>query len=179
MKAGFAFGGFVGKRLNANVRNWLLTAPDANPAMLEIFRDRDRAPQRDLVPWAGEFAGKYLISAVQALRITRDRALRACLKAFVAELIATQRADGYLGPFPAREGMIGPGRWDLWGQYHVMLGLYVWYKETGDIAAFAACRRCADLFCKTFLEGGKRVAAAAVTRVLGLHTNTAPSHAIY
>lgn len=159
-KADFSFGGFVGERIEANQANWLLTAPDANPAMLQIFRDRDRTSPRDLVPWAGEFAGKYLISGVQALRITKDKQLKARLQAFVADLIATQRADGYLGPFPASEGMMGPGRWDLWGQYHVMLGLYDWYKETSDKAAFAACRRCANLFCRTFMDGGKRVVQA-------------------
>jgi uncharacterized protein len=156
----FTFDGILGQRIDANVRQWLLIAPDANPAMLQIFRDRDRTPPRDLVPWAGEFAGKYLISAVQALRVTKNRALKSRLQAFVAELISTQRADGYLGPFPASEGMMGPGRWDLWGQYHVMLGLYEWYRETGDQKAFAACRRCADHFCKTFLVGGKRVVQA-------------------
>ncbi len=57
----FEFGGFVGERIRANVRNWLLIAPSSNPAMLQMFRDRDRTPRRDLVPWAGEFAGKYLI----------------------------------------------------------------------------------------------------------------------
>lgn len=159
-KADFTFGGFVGERLAVNRAQWLLIAPDANPAMLDIFRDRDRTPYRDLVPWAGEFAGKYLISAVQALRITKDKGLKTRLQAYVKELISTQRADGYLGPFPASEGMIGPGRWDLWGQYHVMLGLYRWYKETGDKDVFAACLRSADHFCKTFLEGGKRVLQA-------------------
>ena len=59
------FRGPLGERAEANVRNWLLVADDANPAMLQIFRDRDRTPPRDLVPWAGEFAGKYLIGAVQ------------------------------------------------------------------------------------------------------------------
>jgi uncharacterized protein len=158
--ATFNFGGLVGERIEANQKNWLLPAPDANPAMLQIFRDRDRLPHRDLVPWAGEFAGKYLISGVQVLRITKNRALRSRLQAFVAELVSTQRPDGYLGPFPSSEGMIGPGRWDLWGQYHVMLGLFDWYKETGDRNAFAACRRCADHFCKTFLSSGKRVLQA-------------------
>ena len=56
---------------------------------------------------------------------------------------------------------MGPGRWDLWGQYHVMLGLFYWYKDTGDVKALAAARRCADLFCRTFLDGGKRVVQAA------------------
>lgn len=153
-------GGFMGDRIDANVRGWLLSAPSANPAMLQIFRDRDRTPPRDLLPWAGEFAGKYLISAVQALRLTHDPALRKTLTTFVKDLVATQRGDGYLGPFPASEGMTGKGRWDLWGQYHVMLGLLLWYRDTGDMAAFAAVRRCADHFCKTFLDGSRRVVQA-------------------
>ena len=40
--------------------------------MLEIFRDRDRQPLRDMVPWAGEFAGKYLTSAVQILLLWHE-----------------------------------------------------------------------------------------------------------
>jgi uncharacterized protein len=158
--ATFAFRGPMGERIDRNVHNWLLWAPDANPSMLRIFRDRDNQPPRDLLPWSGEFAGKYLISAVQAVRMTKDRALKARTSRFVAELIATQRADGYLGPFPKAENMVGPGRWDLWGQYHVMLGLLLWHEDTGDKAAVAACRKCADHFCNTFLDTGKRVVQA-------------------
>jgi DUF1680 family protein len=150
----------MGERIEANVRHWLLPAPAANPAILQMFRDRDRTPRRDLVPWAGEFAGKYLISAVQALRLTRDTQLQADLRRFVAELIATQAKDGYLGPFPKGMRMTGKRVWDLWGQYHVMLGLYLWAKDQDDRAALAACRRCADLFCATFLDGGQRVLQA-------------------
>lgn len=156
----FALKGIVNDRLQADIRNWLLVAPNANPAMLQMFRDRDRLPARALVPWAGEFAGKYLISAVQALRLTQDRELKASLKSFVRDLIATQGKDGYLGPFPTAENMVGPGRWDLWGQYHVMLGLFLYYKETGDRSALAACRRAADRFCREFLDGVKRVVQA-------------------
>jgi len=66
------FQGPVGDRIKANVDNWLLRAPGANPGMLEMFRLRDREPVPQLVPWAGEFVGKYLISAVQALRMSDD-----------------------------------------------------------------------------------------------------------
>src|SRR5437660_1461441 len=120
------FGGPLGERLAANVREWLLVAPRANPAMLQMFRGRDRRPPRDLVPWAGEFAGKYLISAVQALCMGGGAPLREHLTRFVAEMIATQAESGYMGPFPSAEKMMGKGRWDLWGQYHCMLGLLTW-----------------------------------------------------
>jgi DUF1680 family protein len=156
----FRLGGFMRQRLSANVQNWLLVAPDANPAMLEMFRDRDRRPPRSLVPWAGEFPGKYLISAVQALRLTRDTRLRRHLQRFVRALIQTQDADGYLGPFPAASRLTGPGLWDLWGHYHCMLGLLLWYRETGDRPALDAALRAADLMCRTFLDGGKRVLQA-------------------
>ena len=81
-----ALGGIVGDRLGANEAHWLLTAPDANPGMLQMFRDRDRQPVRDLVPWAGEFAGKYLTSGVLCLRLTGSAALRTHLARFVADL---------------------------------------------------------------------------------------------
>src|SRR2546423_474054 len=90
--------GPLGDRAEANVRQWLLVADRANPAMLQIFRDRDRKPPRDLVPWAGEFAGKYLISGAQALRLCRGTAteppLRQHLESFTRKLIATQLPDG-------------------------------------------------------------------------------------
>ena len=55
---------------------------------------------RDLVPWAGEFAGKYLTAAVQVLRVTGDPRLRGWLQVFVPRLLAFQDEDGYLGPWP-------------------------------------------------------------------------------
>ena len=52
--------GPVGDYIENQKRQWLLIAPHANPAMLEMMRDRDNRPLREMVPWAGEFAGKYL-----------------------------------------------------------------------------------------------------------------------
>jgi len=109
--ASFRFDGVIGERIEANVNEWLLSAPVANPGMLEMFRVRDREPVPQVMPWAGEFAGKYLISAVQALRMTEDTKLRPFIAAFVAELISTQDEDGYLGPFRRNERLLG--QWDL------------------------------------------------------------------
>lgn len=163
-RTAFALEGPFAEYLRGVTAQWLAVAPDANPAMLDIFRDRDRRPRRDLVPWAGEFAGKYLTSAVQVLRLTGDDQLRAYIRRFVAELVALQDEDGYLGPWPRRHRLTGKApnvggkqgpTWDAWGHYHIMLGLLLWYEDTGDKKALACVRRIGDLLCDSFL-GKKR-----------------------
>jgi hypothetical protein len=160
------------------MQQWLLCAPDANPGMLQMFRDRDRQPRRDLVPWAGEFAGKYLTSAMLALRLTNDEELRAYVSAFVRDLIGTQDDDGYMGPAPHSERLTGKvvaghELWDIWGHYHCMLGLLLWHQDTGDESALMACRKAADLLCKRFLDGDEKVANA------GMHEmNMAVAHGL-
>jgi len=146
--------GPLGERVAANLGNWLLRAPDANPGLIEMFRVRDRFPVPNLVPWAGEFVGKYLISAIQSRRMVDDPALDALIRRVIGELIATQAEDGYLGPFKKNERLLG--NWDLWGHYHCMLALMMWHQDTGDDAARQCAIRCADLICKTFLNTGKR-----------------------
>jgi DUF1680 family protein len=153
--ASFRFEGIVGDRVKANIDHWLLTAPLANPGMLEMFRLRDRQPTPNLVPWAGEFVGKYLISAIQTLRMTERPELRTLVSQTVADLIACQAEDGYLGPFPKPVRL--KANWDLWGHYHCMLALLMWYEATGDHNALVCCRRAADLICHTFLDSKLRV----------------------
>ena len=154
-QAAFRFQGCVGERLAANRDQWLLGAPRANPAMLQMLRDRDRQPRRDLLPWSGEFVGKYLTAAVLNWRISRDRALGQVIEETVADLAAAQTPEGYLGPYP-REQRLLVG-WDLWGHYHALVGLLLYYDTTGDERALAAARRAADLVCQTFPAGGRRV----------------------
>lgn len=117
--ATFALTGEIENRLRSVTAQWVLSAPFANPAMLEMFRDRDREPYRDLVPWAGEFAGKYLTHAVQIYRLRRDSPLRDHIAWFVNELVSLQADDGYLGPWPesSRLKARAPtclGTWDAW-----------------------------------------------------------------
>ena len=153
--ARFEFQGPVGERVDANLENWLLHAPQANPGMIEMFRLRDRQPPPQLVPWAGEFVGKYLISAIQSLRMTDDPRLREQVTDVLKELIATQAEDGYLGPFPKDVRLLK--HWDLWGHYHAIQALVLWHEQTGDTAALAAARKAADLVCATYLDTGRRV----------------------
>jgi DUF1680 family protein len=151
----FRFTGPVGDRVEANMENWLLGAPQSNPGLLEMFRTRDRQPTSQLVPWAGEFVGKYLISAVQALRLTEDPRLFVQVSNVVAAFIATQAEDGYLGPFPKDTRLLK--NWDLWGHYNALSALVLWHQHTGDPAALAAARKAADLVCLTYLNTGRRV----------------------
>lgn len=149
--------GWIGERVRASEANWLIPLPAMNPGMVEMFAARSNVRSRNLqgetvdpVPWAGEFAGKYLIGVVQSLRLTGNAELQSIAGEFVRKLIATQGADGSLGmPLP----------WDLWGQYHVMLGLLMWFEHTGDGASLIACQRAADLACARYLAHPERIAA--------------------
>jgi DUF1680 family protein len=156
----YTFRGHLADYLTGVTEQWLKVAPSANPAMLEIFRDRDRQPLRDMVPWAGEFAGKYLTSAVQILRLTQGEDLKTFIQGFVNQLVLLQDTDGYLGPWPQGSRLTGEApnvggktgnTWDAWGHYHAMLGLMFWHEESGDRKAINSAVKIADLICQKFL----------------------------
>ncbi len=156
-KTEFHLEGEIGRRLKAVTEQWILPAPGANPAMLAMFRDRDRTPYRKMVPWAGEFAGKYLTHSVQILRLTGDARLRSHLEDFVKEMCACQAFDGYLGCWPQNSHLTNHApncadNWDTWSSYHIMLGLLLWNEVSGDDAALNAAVRIADLFCDIYLD---------------------------
>ena len=44
--------GVIGEYVAAITREWLLKLPDTNPAILEMFADRDKQPPRQLLPWS-------------------------------------------------------------------------------------------------------------------------------
>jgi len=170
--AKFNLNGWIGNYLSAVSEQWLKVAPFSNPAMLDMFRDRDREPKRLLLPWSGEFAGKYLTSAVQVYRLTGDPALRQLIADFVAQFIALQAEDGYLGPWPKENRLAAHApnvrlylpcagefcdkmnglrnTWDPWGHYHAMLGLLSWFEESADDSALTCARKIGDLLCNTF-----------------------------
>lgn len=186
----YCMDGIFGDYLKAVSDQWLKAAPQGNPGMLEMFRDRDRRPLRDMVQWAGEFAGKYLTSAVQTLRLTGDPGLKGQIEMFVGELITLQADNGYLGPWPsewamtnlapnfvhdtAEEDRKGEGTWDTWGHYHITLGLLMWHADTGDAAALACACRMGDLLCEVYLgDKSPRLVDTPYTEM-----NLAPAHSL-
>ncbi len=156
--------------IHAVTQEWIKPLPRTNPALLQMFADRDTTPYRKLLPWSGEFAGKYLTGAVQVLRLTGDPGLREHLREFVGRLVALQAEDGYLGPFPKDHRLTGRApnagdTWDAWGHYHAMLGLLLWHDEDGDGKALACAVRIGDLLCAKFLGTGLRVVQTGSTEM--------------
>lgn len=161
--AQYRFKDTVAMRIENNNNQWLIPAPDANPGMIEMFRLRDRSPRPNLVPWAGEFVGKYLMAAIQALRLSDSPILFSTVEKTIRELIFVQDSNGYLGPFPKEEQLLG--HWDLWGHYHVMLALLMWYEFTADTTALACACRAGDLICATYLDTNRRPKDAGSTEM--------------
>ncbi len=134
--ATWRFGGVLGERIKANVEHWLLVAPKSNPGLLDMFANRDKPAKPNLVPWAGEFVGKFLISGVQAMRMSDEPRLRETLASVVNRLLELQAEDGYLGPWPKNERLLG--QWDLWGHYHIIEALLLWHEQTGDASKISS-----------------------------------------
>ena len=153
INASFELEGYLDKRIDKSIQGFLLEIPESSPAILQVFRDRDRLPVRNpLMPWAGEFAGKYLTGAELVWRLTRDPALKKTIDVFVRDFISCQDSDGYLGPFPKDTRLTGEN-WDVWGHYHSMLGLMLYYEDTQYKPALEACEKIADLMIETFGSG--------------------------
>lgn len=174
----FKFDGFWDNYLRAISENWLKVAPDRNPAMLEMFADCEKEPHPYLLPWSGEFAGKYLTGAVQVFRLTKDKELKVYLQSFVNRLVKLQLENGYLGPWPKEYQLTGKApnltvAWDAWNHYHIMMGLLLWHEQTGDEKALNTARGIGDLLCKMFL--GKPGSLAAIGET---YTNLTPVHSL-
>ena len=185
--AEYDLGGEFGRRVASTIEAWLLTAPGANPDMLEMFRRRNRRPLQLVAPWAGEYAGKFLTHAALIYALTRDERLRRLLDWFVREIGTTQSPDGYLGPFPDDDRLrpgggpvielqppewVWPTPWDAWGNYHVLLGLLTWHRWTGDERALVAARAGGEFFARYVLDEGHRLSALGA-----IEMNQAPVHA--
>ncbi|MDD6094358.1 MAG: glycoside hydrolase family 127 protein [Clostridia bacterium] len=176
-KHGIRFSGDVGKLIENLQNNWLVSVPETNPSIISVFRERDRKPYRRLLPWSGEFAGKYITGAYYIYKITRDERLCRVILDFSDQLIECQDSDGYLGCFKKESRMTGknsydePGTWDAWNHYHIMYGLYLWFTETKNEKYLEAVEKTASMFLGTFYNGKKRLKdiGSTETNLAALH----------
>ena len=132
--------GWVGLRIDANEANRLVKLDPAR--LLEGYRKR---PGRQ--SWDGEHVGKWLHAATLAWVNTGDPALRAKLDYVAAELVKCQLEDGYLGTYLEKDRWT---EWDVWAHKYNLIGLITYMRYTGNQEPLPACRRMADLLCKTF-----------------------------
>ena len=115
-----------------------------------LMRMQHQRPEKGPPPWAGVFAGQYLSSAQLMWRLAPTPELKAHIDDYARELIGTQRADGYLGPFEAMNGSL-----ELWNHYATLCGLMDYYDDTGYAPALAAARKVVDLVIKTYGPAGE------------------------
>jgi len=152
-------GGVLGERLQANLENWELEAYYANPAMVEMFFDRDRSTpsnsltqQSKLNPWSGEFVGKYLCASISSYQILNDPRQKELIDEVVAKLLESQGENGYLGPFDKEYRLTGPNTWDFWGHYWTIRALLMYAEEFNSEIALKAARKAADMIIDKFLN---------------------------
>ena len=151
--------GWVGMRMAVNESNRLAML-DVD-RLLEGYRKR---PGRQ--SWDGEHVGKWLHAATLAWVNTGDPLLRQKLDFVAAELVKCQLPDGYLGTYLEKDRWT---EWDVWAHKYNLIGLITYMRYTGNQAPLTACRRMADLLCRSFGDqpGQRHIIAA------GFHTGMA------
>ncbi len=126
-----------------------------------------------IMVWYGEFAGKLLTGMVFSYKLTADPDLREKIEELVDALIAAQGEDGYIGTYTDGRFSVGADNWDLWNHYHIIYGMYQWWRVSGDTRALRVCTRALDYIISFMNDnnGGSFVPSG------GLEMNAAIGHA--
>ena len=120
---------------------------------IETLDPKDDTPdaQPSGLPWYGEFVGKLLTGIAFSYKSTRDAELMQAANEIIDALEEAQGNDGYLGTY--RGGArysIASNNWDLWNQYHAIVGLAEWYKITENTKALTIAKKALDCIYETF-----------------------------
>ncbi len=156
--------------LQKHTYKWLIGIRESDPAILDVFKDRDKIPYRDLLAWSGEFAGKYLTGTYYLYRLTEDTELYEYVQKFIAEFISyIDEETGYWGCYSKAYRLLGynhnqkegtyeyENTWDAWAHYHSMMGVYLWYRQTGNQTYLEAVEKAASCLMRTFYNGQRRM----------------------
>ncbi len=126
--------GYLAQKLDAAYQNRILAQPVDR--LIEPFRHPDETRC-----WQTEFWGKWLTSATLAYRYRPEPDLKKVLDKAVADLIATQTPDGYIGNYAEAHRL---EQWDIWGRKYCLLGLLAYYDLFHDTKTLPAARKLAD-----------------------------------
>ncbi len=149
--------GALGDRLGVNIQKRLVEGVDTEP----LLQGYKRRPGQQT--WIGEHIAKFIDAATSAWAYSGDERLKQKLDSAVRDLLATQLPDGYLGTYlePDRFKDFGAAAWepsaelplwDVWAHKYNLIALLNYHRQTGHEPALAACRRMADLLCRTYGE---------------------------
>jgi len=103
--------------------------------------------------WAGEHEGYWKDSIVRMAFLTGDEAFQTKARGWVEEILAAQRADGYIGiytedtRFPAK-GFDG----ELWTQSRMFQAMLAFYEFTGDRRVLDAVERAVQCTLKAYRD---------------------------
>lgn len=148
-------GGYVGEVLASNERSWLHQVLKDNPNLFEAFANPEETTLFRTM-WHGEFPGKILTGMAQTYRAFGNPKTLAAGNEMVQMFKSVQGADGYLGPWSGSARFNGDkNKWDTWGHYHCIYGLYQWYKITGNQDALDVAIKAADCVYNHFIEGNQ------------------------
>lgn len=159
--------GSVGSILSSNEKNWIHVLLEDDPGLFDGFlRPSDDTIFRAM--WHGEFPGKLLTGIAQTWLLGNDPRTKETGDRIVTLFGQVQRANGYLGPWP-EETLFNRdipekapkfcGKWDTWGHYHCIYGLYRWYQVTGNAEAFSIARKALDCIYDYFIVGKQSLAS--------------------
>ncbi|MBE0699687.1 MAG: glycoside hydrolase family 127 protein, partial [Anaerolineaceae bacterium] len=145
--------GLIGSRFEGSRKNRLNHQEENH--LLWPFRDHCPVGWHPDIPqhpdlrgdWHGEFMGTWVDAAVLTAWNAADAPLRQKVDAMVADWLATQSPDGYLGTYDEADRWKS---WDVWVQAHDIIGLLSFYHFTGKKEILDAAVRIADRVLQDF-----------------------------
>jgi len=160
----YSFKGLVGKRIKIVEKEWLLKFIKYNPAMFQIFKDKERKERYPLDAWSGEFPGKFLTGLTYFFNISNNPEIMEISNTIKNIISSTMDKDGYIGPFSRKKRLYSKIKkteyncqvWDLWGHYHCIYGLLNLYKFTKNEEILKICERSSDFIINIFLHKKNR-----------------------
>lgn len=149
--------GYVAKVVYGNIKNWSLSALADNPNIIEQIAGTSKPSYTGgIMPWYDEFPGKLLTGIAFNYAIAPTDELLRAGNDLANALRDSQKADGYLGIYAGDLIFGGQGRnWDVWGHYHMIYGLLLWHRVTGNPAPLDTAVRALDCVYRYFIEGNR------------------------
>jgi hypothetical protein len=124
-------------------------------AARDLFRERIASSDSFLAWWDAETRGNWLWGYVMMAHLADAPAHRRRVAELVADLLATQDEDGYIGIYPVdgRYRHAKGENGELWAQSRALLALIAFYEATGAEPVLEAVRRAVDLTLRHYPDG--------------------------